>query len=59
VTYKIRACPYVKKNFERLGKNKIQKRLYSTSTRKTLTSPESRPYADLYKGRGKPINEPE
>lgn len=59
MTYKTRACPYAKKNLERLGKNKIQKRLYSTSTRKTLTSPESRPYADLYKGRGKPINEPE
>jgi hypothetical protein len=45
--------------FKRLGYNRIQKRFYSTSTRKTLTSPESKPYADLYKGRGKPEHEPE
>jgi hypothetical protein len=30
----------------------------STSSRKTLSSPESRPYADLYVGRGIPKNEP-
>jgi hypothetical protein len=29
------------------------------SSRKTLKSPESRPYKDLYKGRGKPKYEPE
>lgn len=44
---------------EHLKHNRIQKRFYSTSTRKTLISPESRPYADLYKGRGKPKYEPE
>lgn len=30
----------------------------TNSKRKTLSSPESRPYDDLYEGRGKPINEP-
>ena len=29
------------------------------SPRKNLSSPESRPYPDLYKGRGIPINAPE
>lgn len=31
----------------------------SKSSRKTLKSPQSRPYEDLYKGRGKPKYEPE
>lgn len=31
----------------------------SKSSRKTLKSPQSRPYQDLYKGRGKPKYEPE
>src|SRR5437588_4977890 len=31
----------------------------SKSSRKTLKSPQSRPYKDLYKGRGKPKYEPE
>lgn len=30
----------------------------TNSKRKTLSSPESRSYGDLYEGRGKPINEP-
>lgn len=40
------------------GRYVFQKRLYSTS-RKTLTSPQPRPYKDLYKGRGKQAYEPE
>lgn len=31
----------------------------SKSSRKTLKSPQARPYEDLYKGRGKPKYEPE
>lgn len=38
--------------------NKIEDN-YSKSSRKTLKSPQSRPYEDLYKGRGKPKYEPE
>lgn len=38
--------------------NKIENNS-SKSSRKTLKSPQSRPYEDLYKGRGKPKYEPE
>lgn len=38
--------------------NKIENNS-SKSSRKTLKSPQSRPYEDLYKGRGKPPYEPE
>ena len=39
--------------------NKIEDPLSIKSLRKTLKSPLSRPYEDLYKGRGKPKYEPE